>query len=691
MRWLSLKRTLVFIGVVWGGSVFGLVDRVPAADSPELRVHAGGDAPHVEIFQGDVPVLRSPHQGLWCVAMDWQDHWPAAWYYGAPESAERVADWTILRGHVKTPQGDWEVSDSYRPEKGTIKGIRRWVWTGAATADRCTLAVQFVTPATGPEVVMPGVLYHGNPSGARSGRVPVYTGAIGEESLFEEHRFPMPFVSVEWQGQGPRFGAALHSLPCPAPFAHRSDQWWSLGCVAQDDGTALTLLSGPCASNGVRSSIKQRQGGFGPCDETYLAVPPRGIIEKTFYLHSYPVSREGSGFQTPTRTSLNIFEPLSLYGLPSFADILRSKYRYSQTRWREVGEVAGFRKFPDNGSPHFVIGWCGQAAAPGYALQVLGERLGATDVDQQVMKSLNTITRAKFYEGGFHTWYDYAKDEWSRVELLSQGQGMYNVANAIRVGRTRKLDTSQWESFLRRASDVHAARILDAGWAPQSTNEGFFIAPLCKASRLLDKPIYLQAACKAADTYGARQVSMREPYWGGTLDASCEDKEGAYAALQGFLAVYEETQEDRYLRWAEHALDVVLTYVCVWDMDLPAGRLRNHAFTTRGWTAVSVQNMHIDAYGVLMTPEIYRMGQLLQREELKQLALVMFRSCGQIIDPYGSQGEQPQHTNYAQGGDLSDPANFRGGYHETWTVFWITAHFLNAGAQLQELGIDLWH
>jgi len=133
------------------------------------------------------------------------------------------------------------------------------------------------------------------------------------------------------------------------------------------------------------------------------------------------------------------------------------------------------------------------------------------------------------------------------------------------------------------------------------------------------------------------------------------DKEGAYAALQGFLAIYEETHQAHFLEWAEHALDVVLTYVCVWDMDLPAGRLRDHAFTTRGWTAVSVQNMHVDAYGVLMTPEIYRMGELLRQDNLKQLAQVMYRSCGQIMDPYGSQGEQPQHTNYAQGGDQRDP------------------------------------
>ena len=69
----------------------------------------------------------------------------------------------------------------------------------------------------------------------------------------------------------------------------------------------------------------------------------------------------------------------------------------------------------------------------------------------------------------------------------------------------------------------------------------------------------------------------------------------------------------------------------------------------------------------------------------------MYRSCGQLIDPYGSQGEQPQHTNYAQRGEVSDIFALRGGYAEDWTVFWITAHFLNAAAQFEELGADVWN
>ncbi len=124
----------------------------------------------------------------------------------------------------------------------------------------------------------------------------------------------------------------------------------------------------------------------------------------------------------------------------------------------------------------------------------------------------------------------------------------------------------------------------------------------------------------------------------------------------------------------------------LWNIDLPPGRLRDHAFKTAGWTAVSVQNQHIDVYGVLIAPFVYRMGQLLERKELEDLALLMYRSCGQLLDPYGSQGEQPQHTNYAQRGEVSSAQGHRGGYVEDWTGFWITAHFLNGAALFKEWG-----
>jgi len=93
---------------------------------------------------------------------------------------------------------------------------------------------------------------------------------------------------------------------------------------------------------------------------------------------------------------------------------------------------------------------------------------------------------------------------------------------------------------------------------------------------------------------------------------------------------------------------------------------------------------------VLYTPEIYRMGQYLKRDDLKKLAVVMYRTCGQMLDPEGSQGEQLNHTNFVQGMDhIQDVHKMRGTYREDWTVFWMTAHFLNAAAQFEEMGVSL--
>ena len=292
---------------------------------------------------------------------------------------------------------------------------------------------------------------------------------------------------------------------------------------------------------------------------------------------------------------------------------------------------------------------------------------------------------------GFPVRFNPDQNKWYGEDPISQGQAMENFARAILKGRKMaSVDVSKWEAFLRKACDVHAARILHKDWRPRSTNEGFLVSPLCKAYGLFGEVTYKHAAIKAARHYADRHLDMTEPYWGGTLDASCEDKEGAWAGFQAFLAVYEMTGDESYLEWAAHAMDATLTYTVVWDIGMPAGRLRDHAVKTRGWTIVSAQNQHLDVFGVLYTPEIYRMGQYLKRDDLKKLAVVMYRSCGQMLDAQGSQGEQLNHTNFVQGmNHIQDVHKMRGTYREDWTVYWMTAHFLNAAAQFEEMGVSL--
>ncbi|MFZ9661001.1 MAG: hypothetical protein ACO29O_03910 [Chitinophagaceae bacterium] len=636
-------------------------------------------------------ILATPQEGQWSIATDWNLDQPDQWHHAQVDTNFTQGEWTIVQGLIKLPEGNWILRDAFKREQGKIKCIRRFEWKGQQALPKVTLSVRWVINAIETKAFLPGIIYYGNPSGEKNGKenVASYHGKPGEFALFEEHRYPMPFACTEWNIKDKNYAAALHSIPSPVFGGNHFDQWWSLGLKTNEKNTELLMLSGPIGYNGKYSVAKALQNGSLPYGDTYINIKPGTVIEKIFYLEANLDCKKGAGFQPFVHSSIEIFQPFSLDAMPTAKNIIADKIKFAKSRWVENEKSAGFNMYPSFVKPQIVLGWAGQSEAPGYALQILSENTD-TSIRQMVQKSLDHISSLPVGADGFPVVYDLGKNLWSNPDPVSEGQAMGNVAMAIKAGRANKnYVTKKWELFLRKACDVHSKRILDSSWKPVNTAEAFFIMPLMLSSKLFSDQHYLNAALKAAEYYGNRHLNMDEPYWGGTLDATCEDKEGAWGAFQGFLAAYEFTGKKKYLDWSKHAADVILSYTAVWDIPLPAGRLADHGFKSRGWTMVSAQNQHLDVFGVIIAPSIYRLGKYLGDLKMQQLAVLMYRSCGQLIDAFGSQGEQIQHTNFAQHGDMSDVYKLRGGYSESWTVFWITAHFLNAAAQFKEMGVNL--
>ena len=635
-----------------------------------------------------------PAQATWSIATGWANEWPTEWHTAQASKFEQIHEWKVYNGKLTLQEGDWLLRDSVRTVRpGLMECVRRWEWAGEVPLDRVTLLVQVFVPCESAKPFLPAINYYGNPSGRKidESRVPFIGSKVGDKGFYEEHRFSMPFAAVEaTDGNEAIFGAALHSQPSPIRYGQAEDQWWSLGMQYVEGGVQLALYSGAVASNRKTGLIKAKQKGFVSYPDAYCRVEPGAIIEKRFWIETFPVKSVGQGFRQPIRTSAQIFSPDELTNLPSFRDVVRRKFYDTLDRWREGEGYAGFDAFPDGGinRPWIDLGWAGQSEAAAFPLMLLGEEFQIPQADELAVKATDFIaSKAVFDKRGFRIRYDYEKKVWlSRSNPLSQAQAMDNLLSAYRLAKQKGMDTAAWETFLKRAAEFHASRILQKDWMPGSTNEAFLVKPLVVASQLFEQEKWLRAARKAADHYGQRHVSMQEPYWGGTLDARCEDKEGAWAALQAFLAMYEETQEPKYLQWASHAADVVLSYVYVWDVPLPPGRLRDHDLRTRGWTSVSVQNMHLDVFGVIMAPSIWRLGELDPWYE--HMAKQMIVGCGQLVDAKGVQGEQLHQTNYVQKYEPVQLKGVRGDYVEEWNVFWITAHFLNAAAQFEELGVN---
>ena len=646
--------------------------------------------------------LRFPSEGRWSIATGWEADWPSNWQHVSASRTEQSGEWTMHYGLLELGQGHWELRDATRAHpilEGVTELRRRWHWKGKEALDRVTLSIRQQLQANSVRPFMPGISYYDNPAGQKvdSRCVPVIGSQVGGRGYYEEHRYPMPFAALEAEHGGSLTACALHSVPSPLKQGNRDDQWWSLGVEnISESVTELALLSGATASNGRDSVIKAMQRQFVPYRDAWLTVPPGTIIEKTVYIQdSYQVERRGNGFRPALWTSAALFEPYTLDGFPSFRETIALKFRETLNRWHEDAVCAGVDAFPDTGGrvrAWIDLGWAGQSEALAYPLLLIGDEFELLeDSVEMAQKAVDFIATSPFAEGGFSIRYDFEKHEWlQRTNPLSQGQTMNNLLNALRIAKKRNdVNVTKWESFLKRAAEFHADIVLKPDWNPVSTNAGFLIAPLAQAGGIFAEAKFLRAARKAADHYGKRHLSMDEPYWGGTLDARCEDKEGAWAALLGFLTMHEVTGESKYLDWAAHAADVVVSYVYVWDVPLPPGRLADNAFKTRGWTSVSAQNMHLDVYGVLCAPALWRLGELTGREEYQKMSRLMVVACGQMVDPTGSQGEQLHQTNYAQHYAVTEDLDgVRGDYVESWNVYWIAAHFLTAAAQFEEMGVE---
>jgi hypothetical protein len=623
----------------------------------------------------------TPAEGRWSVGIGWEEEWPAEWKYAEPTHIETTGEWTAYYGSIDLPGGELKLRDAERMrDDGLIEVRRRWEWLGKKPLDKVTLSVKMQVLVSESRPFMPSLSYYNNPAGQTVAKkpIPVIADESGGKGFYEEHRFSMPASGIEGEMNGETVIAALHSLPSPLQYGNIEDQWWSLGMERiTDDKVQLALLSGAVASNGMNGVIKAYQRRWFKYPDAWCTLPPKAIVEKTFYVQSPETTERGSGFQKLVQASLALFDNTTIEGYTPYREILELKFTDTLRRWREGENFAGIDAFPGDDIPWIDLGWAGQSEAAAYPLIVLGEQFGIENAKAYAQKSLDFISTAPFFEDGFSVRYDYAKEKkwFERTNPLSQGQTMNNMLNALRVAREAGgIDVSKWEVFLTKACDLHAARILRDDWHPVSTNEGFLIAPLAKAARLLGKDTYLEAARKAADHYMERHRSMDEPYWGGTLDARCEDKEGAWACLQGFLSMYDATGEQMYVDAAQHAGDVVVSYMFVWDVALPPGRLLDHAFRSRGWTSVSAQNHHLDIYGVLCGPAFWKLGELTGREDYKTVAKLLTVPCGQLTDPWGSAGEQIQQTHYSQHNrDFTELKGVRGDYIESWTVYWITA------------------
>ncbi|MCF0233939.1 MAG: hypothetical protein HUK22_03050, partial [Thermoguttaceae bacterium] len=293
---------------------------------------------------GDV-ALRSPEEGLWSVALGWRDGAPDDWRHAQANKITTVGDATILTGEIEfgPEDGDGKLAfrDVYSLENGLLKCVRRFDYNGKQPLETATLSIRFVAPGKRLKPFLPGILYYGNPSGARNtpNGVAHYDGEPGEFAFFEEHRYPEPFVCLE--NAAALTGVGLYMRPQPALRGSVQDQWWSAGVRAvSEDAAEIAQYSGFIGYNRRNSVAKALQHTPMEYPAATIKIIPGTTIEKTFYLDVWSIAAEGTAFQKPVEKAIELYKPYYCEDLPTAEFILKNKFEFAKSRWIE-GESDG--------------------------------------------------------------------------------------------------------------------------------------------------------------------------------------------------------------------------------------------------------------------------------------------------------------------------------------------------------------
>jgi hypothetical protein len=143
----------------------------------------------------------------------------------------------------------------------------------------------------------------------------------------------------------------------------------------------------------------------------------------------------------------------------------------------------------------------------------------------------------------------------------------------------------QWGQFI----DI-AAETIEVGG---SSSAATAVAGLVLASKLLENPEYLRVAQAAAEHFYANFTSIGVTT-GGPGDAlQAPDSESAFALLESYLVLYENTNDPTFLTFARHAADQAMSWCVSYDFRFPItsefGRLD---IRTTGSVYANAQNKH---------------------------------------------------------------------------------------------------
>ena len=340
------------------------------------------------------------------------------------------------------------------------------------------------------------------------------------------------------------------------------------------------------------------------------------------------------------------------------------------------------------------LGFCGRVLLNAFNEIEYGETHHQTDLFNMGQDIINSWLQNGFTaQGWFIDWVNYSEGMPKEFvhSIRQQSEGIYAILHYLNYEKKHGRQHPEWEKRTRhllnnlialQKSDGHFARKyndagedIDAsgGSTPSATST------LVMGYKYFKDKKYLLAAKRTID-YVEKNIISKSDYFSSTLDANCEDKEAAIAAVTStyYLAMVTTGKErQHYIDLCKQAAYFALSWYYTWDVPFAKGQmLGDLGFKSRGWSNVSVENNHIDVF-VFELPHIIKwLSSVTEEKRFEKMYDVIYSSLNQLLPTkerlcgIGKPGFYPevvQHTTWDYG------RNGKGFYNNLFAPGWTIA------------------
>lgn len=387
---------------------------------------------------------------------------------------------------------------------------------------------------------------------------------------------------------------------------------------------------------------------------------------------------------TPLYSADEMKGQLTNYFRSSFVDKFPLKYN------------SGITLETENCNPYTEVqlGFCGRVLLNAFNEIEYGESHHQTDLFNMGQDIINSWLQNGFTaQGWFIDWVNYSEGMPKEFvhSIRQQSEGIYAILHYLNYEKKHGRQHPEWEKRTRQLlnnlialqkSDGHFARKyndagedIDAsgGSTPSATST------LVMGYKYFKDKKYLLAAKRTID-YVEKNIISKSDYFSSTLDANCEDKEAAIAAVTStyYLAMVTTGKErQHYIDLCKQAAYFALSWYYTWDVPFAQGQmLGDLGFKSRGWSNVSVENNHIDVF-VFELPHIIKwLSSVTEEKRFEKMYDVIYSSLNQLLPTkerlcgIGKPGFYPevvQHTTWDYG------RNGKGFYNNLFAPGWTIA------------------